>query len=184
MTYNPNPIVNAIDTNMDNIMTHEEWIAAGAPESSWQGFVRASGTPYITREQFLAETPPGGIDKNCDGYISIWEFRDTVTGCPPYREEGRTYDATPIVNAIDTNMDNIMTHEEWTRAGAPEPSWEMFMGMDKEKKGYITREEFLAESPPDTIDKNCDGYITIWEFRAFAQMGPPGGAPPGPPPQR
>jgi hypothetical protein len=34
----------------------------------------------VTKEEFLAETPPNGIDKNCDGYITIWEFRNTASG--------------------------------------------------------------------------------------------------------
>ena len=98
-------------------------------------------------------------------------------GCPPYDEPGKTYDSSPIPNAIDTNQDGIMTHEEWADAGAPEPSWNMFMEKDKQKKGYITREEFIADTPPDGIDTNCDGYITIWEFLATKNMAPPGSGP-------
>jgi hypothetical protein len=101
----------------------------------------------------------------------------TKKGCPPYDEPGKTYDPSPIPDAIDTNRDGIMTHEEWKAAGAPEPSWNMFMEKDKQKKGYITREEFIAETPPDGIDANCDGYITIWEFLATKKWAPPEGAP-------
>jgi Ca2+-binding EF-hand superfamily protein len=111
--------------------------------------------------------------------------------CPPY-PDGKKADASPIVNAIDTNKDGRMTHEEWQAAGAPEPSWNMFMKKDKVKKqGYITREDFLTETPPNGIDTNCDGKITIEEFLATKKWkmggppgGPPGGAPPSPPPQR
>jgi hypothetical protein len=41
--------------------------------------------------------------------------------CPPYAD-GSKPDAAPIVDAIDRNKDGKMTHAEWRRAGAPEPS--------------------------------------------------------------
>jgi len=98
--------------------------------------------------------------------------------CPPYTD-GTKYDASPIADAIDTNHDGKMTHEEWQAAGAPDASWEFFMKKDKVKKqGYVTREDFLSEAPPNGIDTNCDGTITIDEFRATKKWkmgGPPSG---------
>ena len=111
------------------------------------------------------------------------------SGCPPY-SDGRKFDATPIVDAIDTNKDAMLTHEEWSTAGAPENSWNSFMKKEKVlKQGYITREDFLAETPPGGIDTDCNGKITIEEFRATIKMGAPGGArggssPAGAPPQK
>jgi hypothetical protein len=102
--------------------------------------------------------------------------------CPPYDEPGMTYDANPIVDAIDVNKDGKMTHEEWQAKEAPEPSWQMFNSKpDIKSQGYITREQFLAETPPNGIDLNCDGKITIEEFVEFGKQGPPGG-PDMPPP--
>jgi hypothetical protein len=104
--------------------------------------------------------------------------------CPPYAD-GRTYDASPIVDAIDKNRDGKMTHEEWQTAEAPEASWSFFMAKENIKtQGFITRADFLAESPPNGIDTDCDGKITIDEFLATKkwQMGPPPGANAGPPP--
>ncbi len=103
--------------------------------------------------------------------------------CPPY-PDGRKSDASPIVDAIDTNHDGKMTKAEWDAAGAPEASWNMFMQKYPEatKAGYITREMFLKEAPPNGIDTNCDGKITIEEFRATKQWkmgGPPAGGAPG-----
>lgn len=108
--------------------------------------------------------------------------------CPPYDDPNMTYDARPIVNAIDTNMDGIMSREEWTAAEAPEPSWNMFMEK-LNNKGFITLEDFLGEAPPNGVDANCDGFISIWEFLATKEwdMGgagdgsPPGGDAGGPP---
>lgn len=106
--------------------------------------------------------------------------------CPPY-PDGRKPDASPIADAIDTNKDGKLTHEEWEKAGAPEPSWNMFMGKaDTKAQGYITRAQFLAETPPNGIDANCDGKITLEEFLATKKwnMGGPGAAAPqGGPPQ-
>jgi hypothetical protein len=108
--------------------------------------------------------------------------------CPPYAD-GRNYDASPIVDAIDTNHDGKMTHAEWQAAEAPEASWNFFMAKEKIKaQGYITRADFLAESPPNGIDTDCDGKITLEEFLATKKWlmgGPPpgaaGGSPPGGP---
>ena len=69
----PAPLFNAIDKNHDGKLTHEEWQAAGAPEPSWNAFnkketVKKNG--YITLDDFLNDTPPNGIDTNCDGKIA------------------------------------------------------------------------------------------------------------------
>lgn len=105
--------------------------------------------------------------------FSFAQDSEESVGCPPYDDPYLTFDARPIVNAIDTNQDGIMTLEEWTDAGAPEASWNMFMEQDESGKGYISRYEFITETPPDGIDANCDGYITIWEFLKFAENAPP-----------
>ena len=105
--------------------------------------------------------------------------------CPPYAD-GRKFDASPIVDAIDRNRDGRMTHEEWQAAEAPEASWNFFQAKEKVKaQGYVSRADFLAESPPNGIDTNCDGRITIEEFLATKKWqmgGPPPGGPGGPPP--
>lgn len=107
---------------------------------------------------------------------------DTSPGkCPPYDEPGKTFDANPIVDAIDTNGDDKMTHEEWTAAEAPEPSWNMFNEKEEVKaQGYITREQFVSEAPPNGIDTDCDGFITIEEFLATKKWNMGGGGPGGP----
>lgn len=106
--------------------------------------------------------------------------------CPPYDEPGKTFDASPIVDAIDTNGDDKLTYEEWTAAEAPEPSWNMFNEKEEIKaQGYITREQFVNETPPNGVDTDCDGFITLDEFLATKKWkmgGPPSGDAGGPPP--
>ncbi len=100
---------------------------------------------------------------------------DARKGCPPYAD-GRTPDASPLFDAIDTNHDGKASRREWRAAQAPEPSWKMFMGKPGVKRqGYITRAQFLAEAPPPGIDADCDGKITLAEFLATKKwkMGPP-----------
>jgi hypothetical protein len=95
--------------------------------------------------------------------------------CPPYDDPKIKGDASPIVDAIDANKDGKMTKEEWLAAGAPIESFQSFMSKDKDKKGYVTRQEFIDETPPNGVDANCDGKFTIKEFHDFGLQGPPGG---------
>jgi hypothetical protein len=97
--------------------------------------------------------------------------------CPPYDDPKIKGDATPIVDAIDANKDGKMTKEEWLKAGAPIESFQMFT--EKSKKDYVTRQEFIDETPPNGVDANCDGKFTIKEFHDFGLQGPPGGGAPG-----
>lgn len=102
--------------------------------------------------------------------------------CPPY-SDGKRFDASPIVDAIDADKDGRMTHEEWQAAEAPEASWNFFMAKERvNAQGYVSREDFLGESPPNGIDTDCDGKITIVEFLATKKwnMGPPPGGDGGP----
>jgi hypothetical protein len=83
------PLFNAIDRNKDGKLTRKEWQHAKAPEPSWKMFmgkekIRKQG--YISREDFLAEAPPPGIDMDCDGKITLAEFLATKKwkmGPPP-----------------------------------------------------------------------------------------------------
>jgi hypothetical protein len=87
--------------------------------------------------------------------------------CPPYDNTTMKADTSPIADVIDKNRDGKITHEEWQAAGAPENSFNYFMAKDEDKKGYVTRPEFLNEAPPDGLDANCDGKMTIKEFQDF-----------------
>jgi hypothetical protein len=80
-------------------------------------------------------------------------------------------DHDPLIAAIDTNGDGRMSYEEWHAKGMPDSSWKML-----NKDGYITKAIMLANGPPDGIDLNGDGVLTLAEFLEFDRRGP-GGAP-------
>jgi len=114
---------------------------------------------------------------------------DKSPGCPPYANPNQKLDVNPLVDALDQKKDNHITHEEWVAAGAPESSWKAFTSASH--KDYVTREEFQKGPAPNGIDLNCDGKVTIEEFRAFDKMMSAkmknmkpgtGGGPGGPPP--
>jgi hypothetical protein len=144
----------------------------------WLGVVEGRG-----KSVFPAGTGaqvPEVLLKLMDGYVRVPNAAPAVAAtCPPYPNGGK-FDAAPIVDAIDTNHDNRLTHAEWQKAGAPEGSWNRFMGYPKVKQqGYVSRQDFETETPPNGVDANCDGKITLAEFLEFSkQMG---GGPPGPP---
>ena len=68
-----------------------------------------------------------------------------------------------LVAAVDSDRDGCMSHREWQAAGLPESSYE---GL-KDDKGCVTLAKLQATKPPDGIDLNGDGTLTVEEFRAF-----------------
>jgi hypothetical protein len=65
------PLVTAIDTNKDGCMSHEEWLAAKMPESSWK-MLNKDGC--VTKKIMEDNGDPAGIDANGDGKITLEEF--------------------------------------------------------------------------------------------------------------
>jgi hypothetical protein len=223
--------------NHDGKVTHDEWLKADAPTSSWGAFnkkplVQKHG--YITLFDFLTDDAPGTIDTNCDGEVSLDEFLATKKMAPPSggapggaggpggapggaapqggapggpggpgggstvklhpdptapREalpegtysktapgkyppypDGGVADPTPLFNSLDANHDGKVTHEEWTKAGAPEKLWQALAAKERVKAhGYITLYD-LVMNPKEVqitgIDTNQDGYITLEELLA------------------
>ena len=87
-------------------------------------------------------------------------------------------DVSPFVSEVDANHDGKMTRAEWQAKAMPESSFNMF----EKGRGYVTQFDYENNSPPDGIDLNGDGKLTVGEFVAFdKQMSakmPPDGTPP------
>lgn len=67
-------LIKVVDTNHDGCMSHQEWKAAGLPESSYAGLKDKQGC--VTLERMNAGSPPPGIDLNGDGKLTVEEFRE------------------------------------------------------------------------------------------------------------
>jgi len=81
----PTPLFRAINVNHDGKATHEQWQKAEAPEPSWNAFqgkalVKKQG--YVTLFDFLTDSPPGGIDTACKGYLTLDDFLATKKSAP------------------------------------------------------------------------------------------------------
>jgi hypothetical protein len=64
------PFIDEVDANHDGCLSHEEWTAAGAPESSYQGLKDANGCA-----RFTSNPPPAGLDTNGDGKLTLAEMK-------------------------------------------------------------------------------------------------------------
>lgn len=81
-SYDISDIINSIDKNRDAKLTHEEWAAAGAPESSFNMF-DPNKRGYTTAAEFAAGTPPADIDSNHDCKITFAEMKAMENKMPP-----------------------------------------------------------------------------------------------------
>lgn len=122
-------------------------------------------TQVVTSAAFFATLLLAGLTQQANSQST----QGNKGTCPPY-SDNKKFDSSPIVDAIDTNHDGKLTHEEWKKSGAPEASWNSFMSKENIKKqGYISRADFVSETPPDGVDANCDGKITLEEFLNFSK---------------
>ncbi|MFT3907202.1 MAG: hypothetical protein QM718_12905 [Steroidobacteraceae bacterium] len=99
-------------------------------------------------------------------------------GAPP--GGGSKLDHAPLFAAVDTNKDGKITKAEWQAAGLSDFVFDM---ADAKKAGSITLADLNATTPPDAIDANKDGKVSLEEMKTFlASMGSGGGASGGAPP--
>ncbi len=84
--YDISDIIKSIDANRDTRLTHEEWTAAGAPESAFSLFDK-NKRGYTTAKEFAAGTPPDNIDANHDCKLTLAEMKamdnNGPSGGPP-----------------------------------------------------------------------------------------------------
>lgn len=85
-------------------------------------------------------------------------------GKAPPEDVAQNPDVSAVVAAIDNNRDGRMSRLEWARAGAPQSS---FDGLDKSKRGYVTKADMDGAPAPPGVDLDGDGKLTLDEFKEF-----------------
>lgn len=107
--------------------------------------------------------------------------------------KGKKLNVDRFVAELDTNKDGCISHKEWTAPGLGDFHFQALSGQ-AEKNDCVTKRELLIGDPPDGIDLNRDGYLTVSEMIEFTKMSSngkgmdsgnsgQGGAPPGGSPQ-
>ena len=146
----PMPLIMALDTNHDGIISAEE--IANAPAALKT--LDKNGDGQLTRDEYM---PPRPFGTNGVGR------QDPP---PPPRDDanqagqGRPHrPVPPIVAALDTNGDGIISADEIANASAS------LLKLDKNGDGQLTQDELRPQRPPPPADGN-------------GQNGPDNGPPP------
>ncbi|MFT3905655.1 MAG: hypothetical protein QM718_05065 [Steroidobacteraceae bacterium] len=88
-------LFDSIDADHDGKLTHEEWVQAGAPETTWQRllqFPKVQKQGYVTRADFQSDSLPHGVDVNCNGVLTLQELADyerMAAAAAPVAKPGR-----------------------------------------------------------------------------------------------
>jgi hypothetical protein len=88
-------------------------------------------------------------------------------------------DVSGLIAELDTNHDGCVSHEEWTRGGAPETAYQTV----KDPNGCVTVAGMNKVPQPEGLDANGDGKLTLAELKAFdltmAKAAKPAASAPG-----
>jgi hypothetical protein len=104
----------------------------------------------------------------------------------PSQNTGKKLNVDRFLAELDVNKDGCISQKEWVGAGLPEFHFQT-LSAQAEKSDCVTKKEMLIGNPPDGIDINGDGYLTVAEMIEYTKKtsgggsggGAPGGAPPG-----
>ena len=96
--------------------------------------------------------------------------------------KGKMLNVDPFIAELDKNKDGCISHDEWAGAGLDEFNYKM-LEQQGVKRDCVTKPELLKGPPPDGMDSNGDGYLTVAKMLAYSKAHPqgpggPGGAPP------
>jgi hypothetical protein len=86
-----------------------------------------------------------------------------------------------FVSELDTNKDGCVRHTEWVAPGLGDFNFQALSGQ-AEKNDCVTKRELLIGDPPDGIDLDGDGYLTVTEMIGYTKITS-GGSGPGSAPQ-
>jgi hypothetical protein len=154
----PMPLIGALDANHDGVISADE--IANAPAALKT--LDKNGDGQLTRDEFMPPPPPRHPPQGDAG--------GPPDGPPPgdgpdQAGQGRPHHPVPpIVAALDTNGDGVISAEEIANASAS------LLKLDKNGDGQLTRDEFM---PPRPQHPPPDGN---------GQDGPGNGQRPSPPP--
>lgn len=72
-------------------------------------------------------------------------------------------DVSGFIREVDRNGDGCASQAEWRRASAPDSSYQSL----KDAQGCVTAAGMARVAPPDGIDTNRDGKLTLVELKVF-----------------
>lgn len=139
----PMPLIQALDTNHDGILSADE--IANAPANLLK--LDKNGDGQLTPDEYLPPRPPrgpGGTNDAPDGPPPPNGQSDNQ-GPPPHRP------IPPIIAALDTNGDGIISADEIANASAS------LMKLDKNGDGQLTMDELMGPRPPRDRGPGPDG---------------------------
>jgi hypothetical protein len=98
----------------------------------------------------------------------------------PAKPTGKYLKVDRFIAELDTNKDGCISHDEWVGAGLDEFNYKM-LEQQAAKRDCVTATELLKGPPPDGMDSNGDGYLTVAKMLAYSKAHPmPKGGPGGP----
>lgn len=116
------PFFRSVDRNRDGCATREEWLAAGAPISSYEGLKDERGCVTVEK---MAKTPaPDGIDTNHDGKLTLAEMKAFDKKMAPLMAQRAAQDAAKAKATISDGeraaatwaVQNLMSRHEYMHA--------------------------------------------------------------------
>ncbi len=75
------PLFQAVDANKDGLLTQDEWTAAGLDAGIF-GMINSQKKAALNYEEFSAVSPPGSVDTDKDGKVTLDELKKFMASMP------------------------------------------------------------------------------------------------------
>ncbi len=133
----PMPLIGALDANHDGVISAEE--IANAPAALRT--LDKNGDGQLTKDEYMPP-PPRPPQDNSGGAQADPQDGPPPGDGPDQGGQGRPHHPVPpIVAALDTNGDGVISADEIANASAS------LLKLDKNGDGQLTRDEFLPPRP-------------------------------------